>query len=512
MKKNKYLTLMVIMLFVVPFSVLGKQTVALWGDSYADGVKAFENICGYLIKYKNNPYVAHFQNGDFTAGGKSYNWDTAWKIKNVKEACVKDYFFMSTSNHDDGTEYQPQLKDILPSNGSNCYYYHAEWDIPGSQRKLHLFVLDGWMGVSASEQMTYFKPILAKTKPSDWMVLLYHQPTYPGMSYNDPADDIRNNAIQIFQDAGADFAFTGHAHQYRRSHLLSGASGTKVQTMSSPGGSNVTSDETNGMIHIVNGRGGVFYGGTRDTGSDWYGNCYAPTLTTSDSIGLITTMEFDDNVVTLRTIKIGSNYEEVGVQDSWTWTRGEPMPVISDPAFTSADTISLPANTSKGYKITYNDASCSVVVLQKPSWTRIKNDSVAIYAPKSSCVDSMVFQLKNSSGTPVDTLVLKITVTGGVGIVNNGSETNVLGIFPQISSGKSGFNITLPITGKYSIDVYDISGKEVWKYQSVASVAGNQYIAWGNVATNRNLLRNKIYFAVLRQGDKKITTKLNFIK
>jgi hypothetical protein len=320
------------MKFFVSFMLLlstfcfGKFTVAFWGDCRENQGKAFENICGYLIREQGKAVDVHWQNGDFSEGGYPDDFTASFAIKNAKEACIKDYFFMCTSNHDSyGTNkggypvspYQTAFKDILPNtNGQNCFYFHKAWNIPGSTRRVHLLAYDSYFS-NRYTQADYFSAYLNNVDPNDWICVLLHPPVYAPMTYKpDDRYKIRRDVLTPILQAGGDFVLNGHAHSYRRTHVLD-IDGNVAEQTNGPGSEHISPDNSLGLVHIVNGRGGVFRNDTDGVG--WEGNAFAPPLV--DQVGIITLMEFQDSSCRIRTVQIDSNYQEAGVIDEWTWTR-----------------------------------------------------------------------------------------------------------------------------------------------------------------------------------------------
>ncbi|MBF0430592.1 MAG: metallophosphoesterase [Fibrobacteria bacterium] len=304
----------------------GRFTVAAWGDSRSNHGSSFSEISGYLKNAKGKTVDVHFHNGDFTGDGDQKYWDRSWAWENVREACVKDYFFMCPSNHDDDGPYQAELADILPSNGSNVFYYHQSWDIPGSKRKVHLLACDPYYwDQPVEDQLAYFEEELKKAnaKPEDWIFGLWHPPSYAPMSYKYPQPTAdQQKFIEFMIPRGGDFVLNGHAHIYRRTHILA-KDGSRAETVEGPFSSYTSPDSSSGMVHIINGRGGTFSNNEYET---WENHVFAPRLTENDAVGLLTIMEIDDNTVYMRTVEIGNEYEEADTLDLWTWTRGAPMP------------------------------------------------------------------------------------------------------------------------------------------------------------------------------------------
>jgi hypothetical protein len=137
------------------------------------------------------------------------------------------------------------------------------------------------------------------------------------MTYQGGSSMARDSFIPFLLSKNADFVLNGHAHQYRRTHILD-AAGKVAERTGTSGTRHTTSATNKGIVHIVNGRGGVF--ASDAAGSTWAGNAFAPTYSKQE--GLVTLMEFAGDSVKIKTITIGDDSKQSGVVDSWTWTRG----------------------------------------------------------------------------------------------------------------------------------------------------------------------------------------------
>jgi hypothetical protein len=217
------------------------------------------------------------------------------------------------------------------------------WDIPGGENRVHLFSLDHYF--FNMDQVLFYKAILDTIDPDDWICCLFHEPVYTGMTYKDGSQGFKDYVIPIFADHGADFVLNGHAHVYRRSHVLN-VDGTVAEQTGGPGTSHISSPDSSGIVHIVNGRGGIFSDDT--IGETRSCNAFAPTYTTTE--GLVTLMEFTDTAAYIKTISIGDDYKQNAVIDEWTWTRGRIGPDTASPFFKS---ISYAGSTG-GTQVTLN--------------------------------------------------------------------------------------------------------------------------------------------------------------
>ena len=116
------------------------------------------------------------------------------------------------------------------------------------------------------------------------------------MTYKDNQGKEKDDFMKLLEGAsvGGDFVLNGHAHVYRRSHVLDWQANL-LESTGGPGSSHVSPKNSWGMVHIVNGRGGAFK--SDPAGTDWYGNAFAPFL--EEKYGLVTLMTFDALLVSI---------------------------------------------------------------------------------------------------------------------------------------------------------------------------------------------------------------------
>lgn len=388
----------------------GKFTVAFWGDCRDNGGNAQVNICGHILKNKGTIYDVTWNDGDFTPGGTASAWATSLGRTNVSSvAKVKDFYFMCSGNHDaNGNDavYQANMGSVLPSNGTNCFFYHKEWNLPNSTRKLHLCVSAYELSATTAAEQACFDTALTKAGPNDWIVDLVHPPAWSEMTYK--ADDPVGISMEAyFRKKGGDLVLNGHAHVYCRTHVLSvNSAGRPVVVDTCKGSYRKTPDSIVGMIHIVNGRGGQF---DVNTNYGWTGHAFAPNL--NDQVGLVTKLEFDDNKVTITTIGIGPgpNYDQVSVIDGpFTWERG-PVSSTAVVPFSAVESqrirLSAGADTRNGFIRIATGKPCRVAVFDL-NGKLIKNidlgpDGTGIWNGTNSeglCAGNGVYLLKTVIG------------------------------------------------------------------------------------------------------------------
>jgi hypothetical protein len=164
------------------------------------------------------------------------------------------------------------------NSGTEAYYSFDYGNI-------HFVVLDSHETnrLIGGAMMTWLAADLAATT-SDWTIAFWHHPPYSKGSHNSDTEtrliEMRENAMPILDDSGADLTLTGHSHNYERSFLIEGHYGdstTFVPSMKIDGGDGQTDgtgaymkpilgpDPNEGMVHTIAGSSGqVTPGGSLD--------------------------------------------------------------------------------------------------------------------------------------------------------------------------------------------------------------------------------------------------------
>ena len=110
--------------------------------------------------------------------------------------------------------------------------------------------------------LTWLKNDLTATR-QDWIVAFFHHPPYTKGSHNSDVEieliEMRQNALPILEDGGADLVLSGHSHSYERSTLIHGhygVSGTFSKEHQLNAGSGVV--EQDGPYNVSSGTGTVY--------------------------------------------------------------------------------------------------------------------------------------------------------------------------------------------------------------------------------------------------------------
>ncbi|MBF0430593.1 MAG: metallophosphoesterase [Fibrobacteria bacterium] len=484
----------------------GKFTAAFWGDSRGNDGNAFSEICGYLVREKGKTVDVHFQNGDFTQKGTTSDWNDSWRYDNVREACVKDYFFMCTSNHDNRpTEWQANMVDILPSNGKNAYYYHKSWPIPGSRRMVHLLSFDQWF-TEPEEQITYFKDKLKDAKPDDWIIALWHAPSYNFMTYKDEEGGDKTDYINyiIPPQIGGDFVLNGHAHVYVRTKILD-KDGKMLEDAGGPFTSHTSPDSSYGLVHLVNGRGGVF--GIHDPPPIVEGHAFAPHQPREYTVGLLTLMEFDDNTVHLKTIEVGDDSYESKVLDSWTWTRGAPMSLSTD-SIAPVVTVNVTHTSDQTPALTgtIDDPTATITIEVNGEQHVAINNGNGTWILADNTLSSLV------PGMNYDVKVTAVDTAGNIGtdlstneLVNAGGNGERFGMASLASSAfpvyvdNGSIRIEIPFDVSHKINIVGLHGKVLKTFSG--NQRGEHY--WANVSN-----ANGVFYVIVDISGKKFFRKI----
>jgi hypothetical protein len=79
--------------------------------------------------------------------------------------------------------------------------------------------------------LTWLREDLASTSQT-WVIAFWHHPPYSKGSHDSDVDtemiEMRQNALPILEEAGADLVLSGHSHSYERSYLIDGHYGSSL--------------------------------------------------------------------------------------------------------------------------------------------------------------------------------------------------------------------------------------------------------------------------------------------
>jgi len=148
---------------------------------------------------------------------------------------------------------------------------------------IHFIALDSFdtYRLMGGAMMNWLELDLAATD-QEWIIAFWHHPPYSKGSHDSDAEDflvqMRENAVAVLDDFGADLTFTGHSHDYERSYLIEGHYGlseTLVEGMKVDGGDGredgdgvyrkLNPGEPHaGMVHTVAGNASLVTGGSLD--------------------------------------------------------------------------------------------------------------------------------------------------------------------------------------------------------------------------------------------------------
>jgi PKD repeat protein len=148
---------------------------------------------------------------------------------------------------------------------------------------IHFIALDSFdtYRLMGGAMMNWLELDLAATG-QEWIIAFWHHPPYSKGSHDSDEENfliqMRENAVAILDDFGADMTFTGHSHDYERSYLIEGHYGlseTFVEGMKVDGGDGREDGDGvyhkpnpgephSGMVHTVAGNAGQVTGGSLD--------------------------------------------------------------------------------------------------------------------------------------------------------------------------------------------------------------------------------------------------------
>ncbi|MBE3133052.1 MAG: metallophosphoesterase, partial [Acidobacteria bacterium] len=214
-----------------------KVTLAVWGDSRENLDRAASNIASILL-HDVTDWDVTVHTGDFTQDGSEEAWQRSLRYPGIAQLFVAGRILVSTSNHDDNaTTWDRHTAGVLPTNTADGTTHFYAW----KKGNVHVVVCDGYF-TRAKTMKTWLDGYLATVKADEWVIGLWHDPSYGDLSYKPGYLKKAGPWLKSLYARGGDLILNGHAHVYVRTRPLL------------PDG---TVDDTNGMVHIINGAGGA---------------------------------------------------------------------------------------------------------------------------------------------------------------------------------------------------------------------------------------------------------------
>ena len=214
-----------------------KVKLAVWGDSRENLDRAASNIASLLLHDVTDwDVVVH--TGDFTHDGSEEAWQRSLRYPGIAQLFVAGRILVCTSNHDDNAAtWDRHTAGVLPTNTAYGTTHFYAW----RKGNVHVVVCDGYF-TGAKTMQTWLDGYLATVKADEWVIGLWHDPSYRDLSYKPGYLKKAGPWLKSLYAHGGDLILNGHAHVYVRTKPLL------------PDG---TVDEKNGMVHIINGAGGA---------------------------------------------------------------------------------------------------------------------------------------------------------------------------------------------------------------------------------------------------------------
>jgi len=211
------------------YRVLGDGQVLTQGDKF------------HTNKDERNPFFTFLVFGD-SGSGKAEQYDVARRIEllnpdlgivtgdviyeNGEAANFDPYYFDVYKNTISRIAFYPSLgnHDIRTENGEP---YIRAFYLPGNERyysfdyaNAHFVALDSNVSASPeSDQYRWLKRDLEKTDKF-WKFVYFHHPPYSSWDLFGGRVDIREAFSPLFERYGVDIVFSGHDHNYERSHPI----------------------------------------------------------------------------------------------------------------------------------------------------------------------------------------------------------------------------------------------------------------------------------------------------
>lgn len=188
---------------VVPIRLL--PPLVVYGDTRT-GHDAHRRVVGW-IQTVHPSTVFHV--GDLVNDGTlQSDWDIFNEI--VADMLAQSEFFPALGNH----EYQSQL-------------FFDNFELPGNEQwysvvrnRVHFIILNSCVDIGpGSDQYQWLHSDLASVADSIWYTaVVFHHPPYSTGAHAEDELGLRDILVPVFEQYGVDIVFTGHDHDYERSH------------------------------------------------------------------------------------------------------------------------------------------------------------------------------------------------------------------------------------------------------------------------------------------------------
>lgn len=275
-------------------AALARVKIAVWGDSRENRDNATAQIADVLL-HKITDWDFQIHTGDFTHRGKPSDWQRTLGYPGIRQLFVRGKFFMCTSNHDDVlATYDRYTADVLPRNPVD----HTTHFFSIQRENVHVVFCDQFF-TPDSVTTAWLERDLAEVTPDMWLIAVWHEPCYGGITYKKPALKQVLPWLQVLYRHGGDFVLHGHAHVYVRTYPLN------------PDG---LVDQERGMVHIINGTGGA---GWKHPQIPTWRTAFTPDTRSFPTITFIT---IDGHTATVQTVDARPGHD-LRVIDQTTLTR-----------------------------------------------------------------------------------------------------------------------------------------------------------------------------------------------
>ena len=199
------------------------------GDSRSGGGDwpfARDSISRTMAKF--NPSFVLFT-GDFTFNWNNQsewdNWFAASQEYWVDNDGLTIPIIPCIGNHE---VYYPQPSDYNPETEATNYY--GQFYLSGNERwysldwgpDLHIIVLDSEIrsrSLAWDEQLSWLKDDLVAHASCRWKIAIYHRPTFTSGHYG-PDSLTQSDFVPLFDNYHVDLVFSGHDHNYQRTHPI----------------------------------------------------------------------------------------------------------------------------------------------------------------------------------------------------------------------------------------------------------------------------------------------------
>lgn len=435
--------------------------------------------------------------GDITANTNYNPWRNEFLTDAMQMLCSESPLYFACGDYEMYGSITKAFMQTPAGTGTqqDSGYYYVDY---GDLRLLVLntiWLVENGNNTNYNRMKDYYTSVLADCD-AQWIVAVSQHPSYsiskgyppatnfPRAPYHDCDWDYYYQDLinEVFEPAGVDMCLGGQVHYYQ-DNLVNGIHHVSIPSTGAEAWSPSTYFDYNGTSYTI------------DTA---YGKGYSILDVKPDTLRLITYIfrTSDSVMVPVDTITLAKPYAGTA-------------------SFTSSGSETATVDEDFSYTITYQNGvsgTPSLTIISKPDWVTFHSSGDSLSGTPTEVGTDTVKVALLVDAVPYDTLELMITVEPSVGVKDpfkNVTGTLNLSVMPA-SAGKTDLLITTVESGGFSLEIYNIQGRKVWRHEVTSVDAGLHKVTWQSKRAGQST--NGIYFLAFKQGDVTAVKRFAVIK